>query len=125
MLCNIKLGPIHESDNRTFTKIPGEVQIPGIPTLDPRMILTLMHQQQTALENIVVKREIACNEQFLLFPFPFVHIFDIIPLLAAEFEEPKTGISGKGLNLFQNHSIYHKFQRSSNDKVYKFDRVEN
>ena len=28
---------------------------------------------------------------------PFVHIYDIIPLFAAEFEEPKIGISGKGL----------------------------
>ena len=59
------------------------------------------HQQQTAFENIVEKGEIACNEQFLLFPqcfllnqtisSPFVHIFDIIVifLFAAEFEEPK------------------------------------
>ena len=30
---------------------------------------------------------------------PFVHIFDIISLLAAEFEKPKIGISGKGLNV--------------------------
>ena len=30
---------------------------------------------------------------------PFVHIFDIISLFAAEFEEPKIGISGKGLKL--------------------------
>ena len=27
----------------------------------------------------------------------FVHIFDIISLFSAEFEEPKIGISGKGL----------------------------
>ena len=66
-----------------------------------------MHQQQTAFENIVGKEEIARNEQFLLFPkcflldkitvSQFVHIFDIISLFAAEFEEPKIGISGKGL----------------------------
>ena len=53
------------------------------------------------------KGEIARNEQFLLFQrcfllnqiiaSPFVHIFDIISLFAAEFEEPKIGISGKGL----------------------------
>ena len=59
-----------------------------------------MHQQQTALENIVGKGEIACNEQFLLFPqcfllnqitvSPSVHIFHI-SLFAAEFEEPKIG----------------------------------
>ena len=28
---------------------------------------------------------------------PFVEIFDIVPLFDAEFEEPKIGISGKGL----------------------------
>ena len=48
----------------------------------------LMHQQQTALENIVGKEEIARYEQFLLFPqcfphnqiivSPFIHIFCII-----------------------------------------------
>ena len=61
-----------------------------------------MHQQQTAFENIVEKEEIAHNEQFFLFPHCFilkqiivslfVHIFDIISLFAAEFEEPKIGI---------------------------------
>ena len=68
-----------------------------------------MHQQQTAFENIVGKEEIAHNEQFLLFPQffllsqkivnPFVNIFDIISLFAAESEEPKFGISGNGLRL--------------------------
>ena len=53
------------------------------------------------------KGEIARYEQFLLFPqcfllkqiivSPFVHIFAIISLFTAELEEPKTGISGKGL----------------------------
>ena len=61
-----------------------------------------MHQQPIAFENIVGKEEIACNEQFLLFPLcfllnqiivsPFLHIFDIISLFAAEFEDPKIGI---------------------------------
>ena len=70
-------------------------------------MLILTHQQQTAFENIVGKGEIARNEQFLLFPqffllnqiivSLFVHISDIISLLAAEFEEPKIGKSGKGL----------------------------
>ena len=69
----------------------------------------MTHQQQTAFENIMVKGEIARNKQFLLFPqcflfnqitvSPYVHIFDIISLFAAEVEEPKSGISGKGLNL--------------------------
>ena len=64
-----------------------------------------MHQQQTVFENIVGKGEIARIEQFLFFPqclllnqinlSPFVHIFDIISLFAAELEEPKIGISGK------------------------------
>ena len=67
----------------------------------------LTHQQQTDFKNIVGKEEIARNEQFLLFSqcflfnqkimSPFVHIFDIISLFAAELEEPKNGISGKGL----------------------------
>ena len=67
----------------------------------------MTHQQQTAFENIVGKGEIAHNEQFLLFQqcfllnqiilSPFVYILDIISLFAAEFEEPKIGISGKGL----------------------------
>ena len=53
------------------------------------------------------KGEIARNEQFLLFPqcfllnqiivSPFVHIYDIISLFAAELEDPKIGIWGKGL----------------------------
>ena len=67
----------------------------------------MTHQQQTAFESIMGKREIARNEQFLLFPqcfhlnqiilYPFVHNFDIIYLFAAELEEPKTGIPSKGL----------------------------
>ena len=58
-----------------------------------------MHEQKTL------------NEQFLLFPqrfllnqkivFPFVNIFDILSLFAAELEEPKIGISGKGLTVSQ------------------------
>ena len=69
-----------------------------------------MHQPQTAFENIVGKGEIARNKQFLHFPqylllnwiivSPFVHIFDIISLFAAELEEPKIGISGKWFMLY-------------------------
>ena len=61
-----------------------------------------MYQQQTAFENIVGKEEIACNEQFLLFPqcflltqkivSPFVNIHDIISLFTAELEESKIGM---------------------------------
>ena len=61
-----------------------------------------MHQQQTAFENIVGKEEIACNEQVLLYRqcfllnqiivSPFVSIFDIRCLIAAELEEPEIGI---------------------------------
>ena len=67
-----------------------------------------MHQQQTAFENIVGKEEIARYEQFLLFPqcfllnqkiiSPFVNIFDITSLFAAELEETKVGMWGKELN---------------------------
>ena len=63
------------------------------------------HQQQTTFENIIGKGEIALNEQFILFPqcflldkiiiSTFVFIFDIISLFAAEFGEPKIGISGR------------------------------
>ena len=61
-----------------------------------------MHQHYTAFEKIVGKGELACNEQFLLYPqcfllnqiivFPCVHIFDIISLFAAELEDPKLGM---------------------------------
>ena len=61
------------------------------------------------------KGEIARNGQFLLFPqyflsnqtilSPFVHIFYIISLFAAELEEPKIGISGKELMLFGLYSM--------------------
>ena len=65
-----------------------------------------MHQQKTVFENIVGKKEIAHNEQFLLFPqcfllnqkilSPFINIFDIISLFAADLEEPTSGIRGIG-----------------------------
>ena len=61
-----------------------------------------MHQQQTAVENIVGKEEIAHNMQFLLFPQCFllnhkivsacVDIFDVISLFSAELEEPSISI---------------------------------
>ena len=72
------------------------------------MDIILTHQQQTNFDNIEGKGEIACNEQFLLFPqcfllnqilvSPVVHFFFyIISLYADELEEPKIGIWGKGL----------------------------
>ena len=70
-----------------------------------------MHQIQAAFENIVGKEEIAHHEQFLLFPqcfllnqiivSSFVHIFDMISVFATELEEPKVGISGKGLMIYK------------------------
>ena len=67
-----------------------------------------MHQQQTAFEKIVGKEEIARHEQFLLFPTMFStqsekcipicqYFLHIISLVAAESEELKIGILGKGL----------------------------
>ena len=60
------------------------------------------------------KGEIACDQDFLLFPqcfllnqiivFPFVHIFDIISLFSAVLEKPKIGISGEGLFLGRIYS---------------------
>ena len=77
----------------------------------------------TVFENIVGKGEIAANKQFLLFPqcflpnqiivSPFVHIFDIISLFAAELEEPKTVISGKGLT----HSLIQHFETVPNSTM--------
>ena len=62
------------------------------------------------------KEEIARNEQFLLFPqcfllnqkivFPFVNILDIISLFASELEEPKIGLSGKGLKENKKPIVY-------------------
>ena len=76
----------------------------------------MTHQQETAFENIVGNEEIARNEQFLLFPqcFPLNPIivphssifFQIISLFAAELEEQKTGIRGKGLIWPTLTSIY-------------------
>ena len=69
---------------------------------------TVFDVSTTVFENIVGIGEIARNEQFLLFPqcfllnqiivSSFVNIYDIISLFAAELEEPKIGISGKGLH---------------------------
>ena len=60
------------------------------------------------------KEEIARNEQFLLFPQSFllnqkieshfVNIFDIISLFAAEFEDPKISMCGKGLKYIQYYN---------------------
>ena len=85
----------------------------------------MTHQQQSAFENIVGKGEIAHNDQFLLFPqcfllnqipvivSPLVHIFDIVSLLAAEFKEPKIGISGKELR----SEVYCKNARITKPKI--------
>ena len=63
--------------------------------------------------------EIARNEQFLLFPqcfllnqkivSLFVNSFDIVSIFAAELEEPKIGMRGKGLTLSQT-TIFRLFQ---------------
>ena len=68
----------------------------------------MTHQQQTAFENIVGKGEIAHYEQFLLFPQCFLFnqiLYPIRPYIvssfAAEFKEPKIGMSCNGLTLYQ------------------------
>ena len=81
---------------------------PYILILNLYYIDTHFDASKTAFENIEGKRETAAhNKQFLLFSqcfllnqiilSPFVHIFDILSLSAAEMEEPKLGISGKRL----------------------------
>ena len=77
-------------------------------SLDTHFDTSTRHFDKTAFEKIVGKGDIARNERFLLFPqcfllnqtvvSPFVHIFDIISLFAAECEKPKIGILSKGLN---------------------------
>ena len=69
-----------------------------------------MHQQLTAFENIEGKKKnllVTSNFSFFhnvfysmnqIIVFPFVHMFYLLSLFAAEFEEPKIGISSKGLN---------------------------
>ena len=68
------------------------------------------------------KGEIARYEQFLLFPqcflfnqiivSPFVHIFDIISLFAAELEEPKIGKSVKGFRYYKKgRTLFERFSR--------------
>ena len=39
---------------------------------------------------------------------PFVHIFDIIVLFAAELEESKIGIGGGGLTLVSDNKIFNQ-----------------
>ena len=66
-----------------------------------------MDQHQTAFENNVEKEKLLIMSDFSfshnvfllnqIIVSPFVHIFDIISLFAAELEEPKIGISGKEL----------------------------
>ena len=68
------------------------------------------------------KEEIARHEQFLLFPkcfllnqkivLPFLNIYDIISLFAAELEELKIGIWGKGLIAFHNYWRIREVNRS-------------
>ena len=88
----------------------------------------MTHQQQAAFENTVGKGEIARYKQFLLFPqcflliqinlSPFVYNFDIIPLFAAELEEPEIGISGKGLTLLSDKFLDRtKLKAFADDKL--------
>ena len=76
----------------------------------------LTHQQQKALKTLWKKKWESGNQQFLLFPqrflldqkivSPFVNIFDIIFLFAAEVEKPKIGIRGKGLIFSKSYKIF-------------------
>ena len=79
-----------------------------------KLLATSNFSFSRSFSNMVDKGEIARNKQFLIFPqcflliqiilSPFVHIFDIISLFAKEFEEPKIGISDKGLRAKDNQS---------------------
>ena len=56
------------------------------------------------------KEEIAHNK---IIVSPFVHIFDIISLFAAELEEPKIGMSDKGLILMSLKTLNWSFRAIS------------
>ena len=70
-----------------------------------------MHHQQTAFENILGKEEIAISSFPIMFSTqkivsPLVNIYDITSLFAAKLEEPKIGISFKGLSpLLSQHDL--------------------
>ena len=74
------------------------------------------------------KEEIARQEQFLLFQqcfllnqitvSPFLDIFDIIPLFAAELEEPKIAIWGKGWTNFNVLTHSHSMTPFDALKIY-------
>ena len=49
---------------------------------------------------------------------PFVHFFQIIYLFAAELEEPKIGISGKGLNTLGRTGIVGKGENAGSQKYF-------
>ena len=90
-------------------------------TVQPKVILVTLYSIDTCFYTSTInffwkhcgKGEIARNNQFLLFPecfllkqitvYPFVNIFTIISLFAAELEEPRIGISDKGLNEAECH----------------------
>ena len=79
-----------------------------------KLLATSNFSFSRSFSNMVDIGEIARNKQFLIFPqcflliqiilSPFVHILDIISLFAKEFEEPKIGISDKGLRAKDNQS---------------------
>ena len=48
---------------------------------------------------------------------PFVHIFDIVFLFAAQLEEPKIGIWGKGLSIVVSYSYYLTLHNFSFDMI--------
>ena len=68
-----------------------------------------MHQQLTVYENIVGKEEIACNEQFLIFPQYFLLNQIIVPYLSIfltsyfcsllKWKSPKLECEVKGIQL--------------------------
>ena len=50
---------------------------------------------------------------------PFVHIFDLLSLFAAEFEEPKIGISGKWINFILSRVQHEKCITSMDPNVWR------
>ena len=81
----------------------------------------------------MVKEEIARYEQFLLFPqcfllnqklvSTFVNIYDIISLFAAELEEPKIVVLGKGLTYSQQAFVFTYLQYKSFENTVRKGKI--
>ena len=66
-----------------------------------RQLLKTLWEKKKLLVTSNFFFSLECFQLIQITVSPFVHIFDIISLFAVQLEEPKIGISGKGLTLYQ------------------------